>query len=298
MKKSIIWGIVYYIGFSLLELFSTHWDFDFYREFSPYRIIMTLVLMFFVYLRNRKRYESSGTAEKSESIKKMELVQVDYDIREVIFDITDYNSNWFDYDVFHRGLYGVSVGFHADDFDGTGIAADFSASKNAYEKFMNGERENYFYIELAHHGIGHGHDAPENQALEDCLAAFCRNKNYGLSGIYDCTYQIKDYKSLTALCGELEHLSRGVKITKSVSCKKECAEDFAAKISSMPGIPVELKQYFSHDFVKTIFDIKTKQDELTRDARTEFKSGLVIKNCGTPIFLLDVYTDTLNMEIL
>lgn len=64
MKKSIIFGICFFIGFSLLELFATNSDFDFYIEFMSLQLFGTVVVTVIFYFMQEK---CSGTSYNESS---------------------------------------------------------------------------------------------------------------------------------------------------------------------------------------------------------------------------------------
>ncbi len=303
MKKLIKCILCFFICISLFELFATQADFDFFVEFLPLRIFGSIIIGSILYFKsdsstssyNRHDYSNSNSDSYPEQ--KMELIKKDYDIKEIKLNIKDYRSNWFNYDIFLRDFYDVSIIFHSENFKNTGLPADFSASKSHYETFMNGGFSNWFYIELDHHGVGHGHDAAENQELEDFLID-CSHKSSGIRGIYDCTFKIKDYQTLMEVCSKISSFSDKTEISKYVGLDKEHVEDFIAKLVNIAKIPQELKDYFAEDFIKDISEIKCKRDEITSSKRICYKSAIVIKNYGEPIFYVELEPNSLNMKIL
>lgn len=287
IKKIIATYFATFLGFSIITCLGA--DFDFYLEVGFHCTLLGSILGPLI-IGWRSDWFKESQDYYAPDIK---YVNKDYDVREVNFSIDDYSSDWFDFDVFNSDLYNVNIDFHSDNFYWTRLPADFSATKLKRETSVP---DNIFSIHVDSHGVGHGHDIANNSGFDDYLMELCHEGKYNIKGIYDCEYQIKDYKNLKGLCDKIAELSEKSEINKSVGTIKENVSDLASKLSSINGIPKELKEYFSERFVQEISSIKTKEDKITETKRTSYNSGITIKNNGKPIF--EINAEIYSVEIL
>lgn len=275
IKKCIISGFCFFFVFSIFELIVTQ-DSDFFLDYLGIKVIFSIIFSLLFTLRYGTNYSST----KSEPPKPPIVIHENFDVKEINFNLFGYNSDWFDCDVFKGNSYSIGVEFHSDYFDKSCLPADFYADKKLEsEKVKKEVWHDWYYIELDHHAAGHGHDFPENRDLEDFI--YHNNK---VIGIYECTYKVKNYKTLMEVCAETASLSVRPKLTKKVCFCKEHLKDFTEKVSNMPLISMELKQYFLTDFINDLTILKTKEDKRTASKVTHYDSKLIIKNAGKEIF--------------
>ena len=288
IKKSIIAGLCFYFGFSLFGLIVSN-DVEFFLGYFNIKAPLSIVFGILFTLRYGKKsdFKYNGTTS-SYSIPISawpDVIHEKFDIKEINFNIQGNYPDWFDCDVFKGDEYGISVEFHGDDFDKSGLPADFSADKKTdSEKVKNEVWEDWFYIDVDHHGAGLGNDIPENMDLEQF---FYHNRK--VVGIYTCTYKVKNYKTLMEVCTETANLSVKAKLTKNVVFNKDQLNDFTEKVINMPSIPLELKEYFANHFINDLTNIKVKINRETSSEVIFYDSGLIINNAGEEIFKVKIF---------
>lgn len=288
IKKSIIAGLCFYFGFSFFGLIVSH-DVDFFLGYFKIKAPLSIAFGLLFTLRYEKKSEfkyNGTTSSYSIPISAWpDVIHEKFDIKEINFNIQGNYPDWFDCDVFKGDEYGISVEFHGDDFDKSGLPADFSADKKTdSEKVKNEVWEDWFYIDVDHHGAGQGYDIPENMDLEQF---FYHNRK--VVGIYTCTYKVKNYKTLMEVCTETANLSVKAKLTKNVVFNKDQLNDFTEKVINMPSIPLELKEYFANHFINDLTNIKVKINRETSSEVIFYDSGLIINNAGEEIFKVKIF---------
>ncbi len=296
MKKALTIFLSLFCVFFLGGLRLNDWDFDGYTFiFFLFSLGGSVIITFMILLKmeNGKINFSSGsvpdsnyerTEYKREILEEKEIhpnyERTEYkretlEEKEIQLSIENYDREWFDYDVFTRDKYSMSFSFHSDNFMNTKIPADFTVSKSSSENWMSGGKKNWFYVELDHRGVGHGHDAPINDALDEF---FSSRKDKGIKAVYDCSYEITNYKSLKNLLKEISDLSLDPEINETFHFDVETLPDFISKTVSMKGIPKSLKEYFKTHLKEDIESLETKEESKKGNVCTSYISMLTIKN--------------------
>lgn len=279
MKKALTIFLSLFCVFFLGGLRLNDWDFDGYTFiFFFFSLVGSVIITSIIIVKmenNRIIFSSKDSGSTGSDYVRTEYKREILEEKEIQLSIESYDRDWFDYDVFQRDKYSMSFSFHSDNFMNTKIPADFTASKSSSENWMSGGKENWFYVELDHRGVGHGHDAPINDALDEY---FYYTKDRGVKGIYDCTYEITNYKSLKNLLKEISDLSLNPEIGENLYFDMETLPDFISKTVSMKGIPKSLKEYFKTHLKEDIESLKTKEESKKGNVCTSYISMLTIKN--------------------
>ncbi|MDO4505920.1 MAG: hypothetical protein Q4B64_03110 [Spirochaetales bacterium] len=279
MKKALTIFLSLFCVFFLGGLRLNDWDFDGYTFiFFFFSLVGSIIITSIIIVKmenNRIIFSSKDSGSTGSDYVRTECKTETLEKKEIQLSIENYDREWFDYDVFQRDKYSMSFSFHSDNFMNTKIPADFTASKSSSENWMSGGKENWFYVELDHRGVGHGHDAPINETLDEY---FYYTKDRGVKGIYDCTYEITNYKSLKNLLKEISDLSLNPEIGENLYFDMETLPDFISKTVSMKGIPKSLKEYFKTHLKEDIETLETKEESKKGNVCTSYISMLTIKN--------------------
>lgn len=279
MKKALTIFLSLFCVFFLGGLRLNDWDFDGYTFiFFFFSLVGSVIITSIIIVKmenNRIIFSSKDSGSTGSDYVRTECKTEILEKKEIQLSIENYDRDWFDYDVFQRDKYSMSFSFHSDNFMNTKIPADFTASKSSSENWMSGGKENWFYVELDHRGVGHGHDAPINETLDDF---FSSRKDKGIKAVYDCSYEITNYKSLKNLLKEISDLSLNPEIGKNLYFDMETLSDFISKTASMEGIPKSLKEYFKTHLKEDIESLETKEESKKGNVCTSYISMLTIKN--------------------
>lgn len=279
MKKALTIFLSLFCVFFLGGLRLNDWDFDGYTFiFFFFSLVGSVIITSIIIVKmenNRIIFSSKDSGSTGSDYVRTECKTETLEKKEIQLSIESYDRDWFDYDVFQRDKYSMSFSFHSDNFMNTKIPADFTASKSSSENWMSGGKENWFYVELDHRGVGHGHDAPINETLDDF---FSSRKDKGIKAVYDCSYEITNYKSLKNLLKEISDLSLNPEIGENLYFDMETLPDFISKTASMDGIPESLKAYFETQLKNDIESLETKENCRVGNTYIIYKSLITIRN--------------------
>lgn len=284
MKRILIYIISFYIFYSILFLFGTEFDIDFYLKMFPLTFFGSVVVGFLLSLQKNPK----ETKYINNDIKVPNLIYKDYDIKVVNLHFENINSIAFDYEVFSIDKFSIYINFSSVDWIGKPV--DFTVCRN---KPTN---PYIWHIEVDHDYCRDWYMA-KNKELEDFLIDLWRKDEYHVKGLYDCLFDVRDYHSLQMIFDKVSDWTKNIEIETSIHFYLTELDSFVQSLCNMEGIPAELKTYFKSDFVNDILNIKCLEQTKKGNDIIFYRSGLLLKIDDKDFMYFNKFENSLRCHI-